>query len=293
MLNYELFDFSKEDLPFIIRIHDALQAEVPSHWHRAFEISFTVEGSINEFRINGIPYSTKQGDVLLINPNEIHSIRVNTSRDEVHKAMTIIFPYEFMEKNIPKFNYRKYHIPHLRELTNIQKKTLRKIQSKLYSIVKIVESNDEFERLKLLRLIYEVLHDLTEHFSEVTDVRNDILCGGEDMTWINEVIFFIQENYSKPLSIEKLSDHFHLSPSYFSRKFKKQMNISVMNYVYLIRLNQAHNLIVNSDHSIQYISDRCGFPNTNSFNRYFKEKYKETPLKYRHKVNYQNYDLSF
>ncbi|MDY3706055.1 AraC family transcriptional regulator [Vagococcus lutrae] len=291
MLNYELFDFAMEDLPFIIKVHKDLQAEVPSHWHRAFEISFTIEGSINEFKINGIPHETQKGDILIVNPNEIHSIKVNTPRGHKHEALTMVFPYEFMKKNIENFSYRYYHIPHLKQMTDVQKKILKDIQNKLLLLSKSVDR--DFERLKMMSLVFEILHDLTEHFSEVTDVRNDILCGGEDMTWINEVIFFIQENYSKPLSIEKLSDHFHLSPSYFSRKFKKQMNISVMNYVYLIRLNQAHNLIVNSDHSIQYISDRCGFPNTNSFNRYFKEKYKETPLKYRHKVNYQNYDLSF
>lgn len=293
MLNYELFDFTKEELPFIIKIHDELQIETPSHWHRAFEICFTIEGSINEFKINGIPYKTKKGDILLVNPNEIHSIKVNTPAGKTHKAMTIIFSYEFMLKNIEKFRYRYYQIPNNEKLTAVQKKTLKNIQEKLNAVVEIKNSNYELKKSKLMTLVFSVLHDLTESFSILKDEPNDIFSGGEDMTWINEVIFFIKENYSKPLSIESMSGHFHLSPSYFSRKFKKQMNISVMNYVYLIRLNQAHNLIVNSDHSIQYISDRCGFPNTNSFNRYFKEKYKETPLKYRHKVNYQNYDLSF
>ena len=187
MLNYELFDFATEDLPFIIKVHKDLQAEVPSHWHRAFEISFTVEGSINEFKINGIPHETQKGDILIVNPNEIHSIKVNTPRGHKHEALTMVFPYEFMKKNIENFSYRYYHIPHLKQMTDVQKKILKDIQNKLLLLSKSVDR--DFERLKMMSLVFEILHDLTEHFSEITDVRNDILSGGEDMTWINEVIF--------------------------------------------------------------------------------------------------------
>lgn len=288
MLNYELFDFSNEKFPFILKVHNQMQVEIPSHWHRAFEISFTAEGIIDEFKINGIPFQTSEGQVLVINPNEIHSVKVNTPPNTRHKAITLVLPYEFMEKNISDFTYRHYRIPHEKEMSREQRAKMEVIKSKFYDLIDKYENDLFHGKLKIMTLVFEILYSLTEHFSEITNVRNDILSAGEDMTWINEVIFFIQENYAQPLSIEKLSDHFHLSPSYFSRKFKKYMRISVMNYVYLIRLHQAHNLIVNSDHSVQYISDRCGFPNPNSFNRYFKEKYKETPLKYRHKIHFGN-----
>ena len=66
---HEIVQHESLHLPVQWLIHesDRLQQDVPKHWHEELELSLTVNGHIDQFTVDGRPYHTKTGDVLVIN----------------------------------------------------------------------------------------------------------------------------------------------------------------------------------------------------------------------------------
>lgn len=285
LFHHEIIDLTNGSLPFKIILHSNNTTYIPRHWHRSFEISYTVIGEITNFKINGKDHHTKAGTILLINPNEIHSINNNVAKGTDNQALSIIIPYQFMDRLIPNFQFRYYKIPNYGDMTIHQIKECHNLKESLTALYNISLTNDSFQNMKILSLVYNCLYILTRSFSEVKTYKNDLLANNKELEWIDNVIQFIEDHITEDLTVTLLANHFHLTSSYFSRKFKKYTGMSVMAFIGEMRLQNAFQLLTNTDYSIQYISDNCGFPNHKAFIQIFKDKYMMTPSKYRQKMS--------
>lgn len=92
---------------------------------------------------------------------------------------------------------------------------------------------------------------------------------------------FINENIDKQLSINEIAKKSFLNPIYFSRLFKLCFNMSPVNYITMLRLNEACILLRKSDCSIREISEKTGFCNQFYFSKTFKSHFHKTPSQYR------------
>lgn len=282
MFHHEIVDVTKEELPFKLIIHKNTSATIPKHWHRSFELSFTMRGKIDSFIINGKEQSPVCGTILVINPNEVHSISGTTKKGEHNEALSLLIPYSFMEEAIGDFPYRFYHLPAKEEQSDLQRHSYKQMQLAFQSLFLCMEKPTDTIQLKIFSLVYEILYELSEHFSSVRSVKNDLQqTDTNEFEWIDSVIIYIQQYFTSPLSVGELADAFHLTPSYFSRKFKKYMAMSVMDYITEIRLQEAFQQIIHTQKNIQAISDSCGFPNHKSLIHIFKKTYGLTPIQYR------------
>ncbi|WCG06121.1 AraC family transcriptional regulator (plasmid) [Vagococcus lutrae] len=286
MIDHEIVDVSYEELPFKIILHQNRNIIIKKHWHRSFELSFTLEGKIDRFMINDKFYSPRKGDILVINSNEVHSIVSSTKEKEKNLALTLIIPYDFMCENIPDFKYKYYQIPDVKTQTVKQLEAYVEIQKDFIQIFNLTEdNNNQFYKLKIYSLVYDILYNLTVYFS--CRKNKDLIPETDEVEWINAVLLYIQENLIEYLTVGLLAEQFNLSTNYFSKKFKQIMNISVMNYIYELRLQNAYYLVIYTNKNIQFISDQCGFPNIKTFIRVFKNKYNCTPLQYRKALEYK------
>lgn len=284
MFHHEIVDVTKEELPFKLIIHKNTSATIPKHWHRSFELSFTLRGKINSFIINGKEQSPVNGTILVINPNEVHSISATTKEGENNVALSLLIPYSFMTEVINDFPYRFYHLPLKEERSIEQKHSYKQIQRAFETLFYCMENPTDNIQLKIFSLVYEILYELSEHFSMVKLAKNDLQqTDSSELEWIDSVIIYIQQYFTSPLSVSELADAFHLTPSYFSRKFKRYMDMSVMDYITEVRLQKAFQQLIHTQKNIQAISDSCGFPNHKSLIQVFKKTYGLTPVQYRKK----------
>lgn len=60
------------NLPFTIQIHRI--SHFHKHWHQAVELFFVLKGTV-EVDLQGSVSHLKEGDLLLINRNQIHELR--------------------------------------------------------------------------------------------------------------------------------------------------------------------------------------------------------------------------
>lgn len=98
---------------------------------------------------------------------------------------------------------------------------------------------------------------------------------------IDEVVNYITDNYSKEISADTLATQLGMSPSKFSRFFKRATGNSFTDFVNRIRINKACQLLMNTDEYVTNICYDVGFNNVANFNRRFLEVKGVTPKQFR------------
>ena len=72
-----------------------------------------------------------------------------------------------------------------------------------------------------------------------------------------------------------------LDRTYLYKLFKKQIGISIKEYLMNLRIEKAKDLLVNSNQPIYMIANLVGYSNNLSFNKTFKSKLGMSPKLYR------------
>lgn len=98
---------------------------------------------------------------------------------------------------------------------------------------------------------------------------------------IRKAIHYIHEHYMNSLTLEKVSTHVNMSPSYFSRLFLKEKKMPFIEYVTDFRLKEAKRLLLQTDLPVYQIAKRVGYQNSKYFLNLFKRHFHVTPGKFR------------
>ena len=96
---------------------------------------------------------------------------------------------------------------------------------------------------------------------------------------------YIEENYSKDISLNTLAEYISMSPYHTSRLFKKYTGETFINYLNLFRINRAKYLLLNTNKKINEIRTEIGCLNKDYFSRLFRKYTGLTPSEYRYKYS--------
>lgn len=92
---------------------------------------------------------------------------------------------------------------------------------------------------------------------------------------------YINNHYAQNLSLELIGQAVGLNPSYFSNIFKKETGISFIDYLTDIRIQNAKNMLTETDLEVIEISEHTGFNDLKYFTRCFRKITGMTPVAYR------------
>jgi len=92
---------------------------------------------------------------------------------------------------------------------------------------------------------------------------------------------YIDQNYAKELTLSQVAKYIYLSDSYFAHSFKDKFGISPKSYILKIRIEEAKELLENTDMKIADVARSVGFSSQQRFNDIFRKFTEMTPLKYR------------
>ena len=94
---------------------------------------------------------------------------------------------------------------------------------------------------------------------------------GTKKTSILEIKKYIDENYEKKITLNNLSSKYYINKYYMTRVFKKQFDVSIMDYLLGIRITEAKNLLRFSDQTAEEIGVKVGIGDVFYFSRVFKK----------------------
>lgn len=92
---------------------------------------------------------------------------------------------------------------------------------------------------------------------------------------------FINMHLEQEFHLETLASNFGYTPYYFSRKFKKEMNCSLGEYIKTVKMEHAKLLLETTDQSISEIADQLHFCSRTYFADHFRAIVGCTPTEYR------------
>ena len=92
---------------------------------------------------------------------------------------------------------------------------------------------------------------------------------------------YIQDNYSKKISLASVADHVGLSSGYLCRIFKDETGVSINSYINNLRMTRAGELLADKNSYIKEVAISVGFEDQLYFSRLFKRYYGVTPSEYR------------
>lgn len=98
---------------------------------------------------------------------------------------------------------------------------------------------------------------------------------------IQQALRFINDNYRTDIRLGAAAAEARMSPSHFSRIFRKVTGMSYQEYVNNSRIMKAKNLLRTSTRSISEIAVSLGFADSTGFGRIFKKVTGHTPSAYR------------
>ncbi len=97
---------------------------------------------------------------------------------------------------------------------------------------------------------------------------------------------YIETYYYKSISVEELAQISFLSESGLMHRFHKEYGISPMQYLNLIRVENAKILLLKSEDSISWIGGKVGFCSPSYFSEIFKKIEGISPSEFRKKLNH-------
>lgn len=104
----------------------------------------------------------------------------------------------------------------------------------------------------------------------------------KETTIIGKARQFIEQNFSRELSLEEVSRYVDISPYYFSKLFREEMNQTFVEYLTALRIEKAKRMLsVPSSVSVKEVCAAVGYSDPNYFSRIFKKITGQTPTEYR------------
>ncbi|WP_170885441.1 AraC family transcriptional regulator [Bacillus alkalicellulosilyticus] len=101
--------------------------------------------------------------------------------------------------------------------------------------------------------------------------KNKTLAANELPEAIAKAVFYLRTHFEEQISIEDMAEYVGLSKYYFIKKFKEHVLISPLQYLTKVRMEQAFQLLTQTELPIKEIAERTGYTDANYFHKVFKK----------------------
>ena len=263
-----------------------------------WDVSYiNTKGSLSEYTDYKTLHAHSFDEISLIIQGDIKYISDNLNSHVQGKSLIFSKAYQlhnpYVEKDKP---YERYQIYFKHQWLNDMIITNK--MSQMDSFI-ISPSEEDFEELlSYMKLMHGDLNKnnetaelrrgllLSAFFTKVIDVYQNYSINYTQITktYINDVLAYIEKNYSKKLVAGEVAAYFFVSRTKLLSDFKQQTGMTLLNYINLIRIKNAKEYI-RKGYSVTATAELCGFSNSGHFIKMFTGYNNITPLKYQKAYN--------
>ena len=247
-------------------------------YHDFIEIElFTCGEGIHHF--NSIPYRVKGGYFYLLMPGDYHYYNLDESR--LFQLYNIKLDAAYPQREIMEL-LSTYPRPYAVYLDGEEYETVLREVHMLYDYWysrynRKENPVDAMSRNMAERILLLLIRNLGQPERSVM---------ASVPSRIRNITAYIDKHYRESISIETMARFTNLTPHYFSDYFRKQYDISFSDYVNLVRLFHAIELLDTTDMSVKEISGTVGFHSQAYFTRRFTRQFSLSPSEYRQKKQF-------
>ena len=255
----------------------ATAGTLPLHYDKDVVVVYFRRGG-GSARIEGQYYPIEEGDVILLNPRELHCF---TFREGEHERVVLYIREELL-RNFYRPNPGFFKVFYDREPGKgncIPAETAAEngIQELLERILRLNSDSSGWRDMLTVCRIVDLVAAIEKLQSSIPSVRQENI---PENSVVSEILHYINENFLNISDTEQVAGYFFLERAYLCRTFKHAVGISLWNYVIMRRLVFSNDLI-RSGVSIEEAAYRAGFQNYSNFFRLYKKYFGITPSEFR------------
>lgn len=242
------------------------------HNHGEVEMLMIDKGT-SYVRAGGETYLCSAGDLIFINPMEIHSVTVNEDREYMHRCICFECSLISDKKVADGLKNGHLHLPGYSK--SGENAELFRLADSLFRALENEKAAFDIEAPAYVSLIiaYLINHGLLikkEHIS-----RADKFC--------ENALGYVHEHFCDNITSKDAANALSFNQSYFCRRFQKNFGMSFSAYLNMYRVSVSKRLLEDDGKSISDIAFECGFSDPLYFSRCFKKHMGMLPSAYRKK----------
>lgn len=265
---YTASSFAKENLLYLQEIGKLSTASKHESFRKtldSFLLVFVSEGT-GSIQVKEQQYTLNAGSIALINCLDGYKLTANSKGWQIFwihmngKMMKDLYKIILDEKkNNPVFQlYGLIDVPKIWEETYAATHSENKIKELLI--------NEQLFHLinRLLKIKSDLLQTTISHKEKIQQVRK-----------------YLEENFSKQISLDHLSEIFFINKYYLTRIYKETYQQTINQTLTQLRITKAKELLRYSELSMVEIAVSCGFQDASYFSKVFKKIENDGPKQYR------------
>lgn len=219
------------------------------------------EAGVHRFEVKSFP----KGDIFAHYADLFAVINKNIALNQPEELRGVVGKWtsDVMQQSFHPGDVKEFV---LQLLMDLQMKTKVKLQhdpfltgEKLHDTVHAIETLDHLEEW-LIHYLIELSRKLSVF--AVTSSRPEVIKAQQ----------FVIEHVTEKISLEEMAGYLNLNASYFSRLFKKETDQNFIEYVNMVKLQKAKELLQHSNKGVEEISDYLGYANKSYFIKLFKRE---------------------
>lgn len=254
----------------------------PWHWHNELEFTLVVSGAM-EYRVNENTYLLHSGEGLFCNADALHTGGKCTAAPDCDYISITVHPrflYGY-EGSVVRTKYFAVILEntalssvHFTRATPWHKEALAAMH-RIYQL--LLEKTDCYE-LEVQQCFLQILTLLCRHCATKSDQTPTQ--DAEKLERLRVLLGYLHTHYQEKLTLEDVARTVNLSKSECCRFFKKQMGVSLFEYLLDYRIGQSLQLL-KSGKTVAEAAAEAGFSTPAYFAKVFRTHTGRSPSKYR------------
>jgi AraC-like DNA-binding protein len=254
------------------------------HSHPFYEVFYFHEGKCN-YLIGDRIYNLAPGDLILMYGMTLHCPKVDPAfpyvRSIMHFEPAILRPYLELPHAVPILQPFAQFKNHRLALRGEDKAEIERILAHMDGYQR---RGDAVSASRMLLAFVDLLHFIYDRCLQSLNGAREFTSDKEKT--VQDVIALLEKRYTDDeLNMDKLQEELHLSKSYLAKIFKEVTGVTIFDYVYRKRINEAKILfLLQPGLAVTDAAFRLGFKHLAHFSRLFKEQVGVTPERYKRQL---------
>lgn len=249
------------------------------HTHPEYEMLYFHHGKCN-YLIGEKIYSLRPGDLIIMHGMTLHSAKMLDGEKFVRTVIHFepAFVHQMMERLMIKdplepFRALRNYTLHLSGADRLEFETeLARLEKLRADSCPLNRQRFQLAFLELLLFTQKLCNQPLHHVSGQSEKERNA----------QNIIHFLEKHFMKDLTLDALSESMHMSKFYLSKIFKEATGMTIFDYLYQRRINQAKVLLhIDPGLSVTEAGYRVGFKHLAHFSRMFKSKVGLSPEQYK------------
>ncbi len=272
-VNYEKRGYLLENFR-LFHLSSALKEDTDFHYHEFHKLVFFRSGA-GRYLVEGRSYVLRPHDIVLVQRGAIH--RAQISREETYERVILYISPEFLDRMSTEQSRLDYCFTAASGEKSFVLRPDYDRRERLNQILNALEraeagedfGQDLLARALLVQLLVELARGVdAEHYHYAAAENTD-----EKVT---EILEYLHDHLTEPISIDALAEHFYLSKYYMMRLFRARTGFTIHAYLTDQRLHLARELIGQGVTATDACY-RCGYGDYSAFSRAYKKRFGQSP----------------